>query len=74
MCTDLSTLMGLTFRGDLEGFLAAWEYCFMALKKTPDDDMLFAIVDTQLRKCKALGPAFVIYDDALKDSEQRSSK
>ena len=30
---DLSTLLQLKIQGDLEGFLAAWDYTLMALKK-----------------------------------------
>ena len=51
-------------RGDLEAFLSAWDYTLMAFKKQPDEDLLLYLLDTQLRKCKALGPAFVVYDGA----------
>ena len=37
MCVDLSTLMGMTFQSDLEGFLAAWDYTLLAPKKTTDE-------------------------------------
>ena len=36
----------------------------MGLVKQPDDDLLLCLLDTQLRKSKALGPAFVVYDRA----------
>ena len=39
---DLLTLLQLKFQSDLEGFLAAWDYTLMALKKQPDDDLLLA--------------------------------
>ena len=46
----------------------------MALKKPPDDDFLLALLVTQLRNCKALQPAFVIFDGAPEVPEQRTSK
>ena len=54
MCIDLSVLVQLSFQGDLEGFLAAWHQTPMALRKQPDEVMLLALLDIQLRKCKAL--------------------
>ena len=44
----------------------------MALKKQPDEDLLLYLLDTQLRKCKALGPAFVVYDGAQEGTKERS--
>ena len=74
MCIDLSALVQLTFQGDLEGFLAACDYTIMALQKLPEEEFLLALLETQLRKCKALGPAFVVFDGAEEGSKQRSSK
>ena len=31
---DLSTLVQLSFGGDFEGFLVAWDHCFMALRQS----------------------------------------
>ena len=44
----------------------------MAPRKQPDEEMLLALLDTQLRKCKALRPAFVVFDDAQEGSERRT--
>ena len=46
----------------------------MVLKNPPADDMLLAMFEPQLRKCKVLGPAFVIFDGAAEGSEQKSLK
>ena len=62
--SELSTLVQLTFTGDLEAFLLAWDYTLMGLVKQPDDDLLLCLLDTHLRKCKTLGPAFAFYEGA----------
>lgn len=72
MGIDFSTLVQLTFSGCLETFLSAWDYTFMGLVKQPDDDLLLCLLDTQLRKSKALGPAFVVYDGAQEGTKERS--
>ena len=54
--------------------LAAWDYTLMALQKHPDEDLLLYLLDTQLRKCKALGLSFVVYDGAQEGSKERSLK
>ena len=64
----------MQFQGDLEGFLAAWDCTLMALRKQPDEDLLLALLVIHLRKTKALGPAFIIFDGAPEVSEQRSFK
>ena len=46
----------------------------MTLRKQPNEEMLLALLDTQLRKCKALGPAFSFFDGAQEGSEQRTFK
>ena len=46
----------------------------MALRKQPDEDLLFYLLETQLRKCKALGPSFVVFDGAQEGPEQRTFK
>ena len=74
MCVDLSTIVQLEFKGDLEGYLDAWDRTLMSLAKMPDDDMLVALLETQLRKCRALGPAFVVYDGAKDGSDERCAK
>ena len=64
MGVDFSVLVQMSFKGDLEGFLASWDYTFTAREKQPDEDLLFCLLETQLRACKALGPAFVVFDGA----------
>ena len=46
----------------------------MALKMQPDGALLLALLIIELRKCKALAPAYVIYASAPEDSETRSFK
>ena len=72
MCVDLSTLVQLTFQGDLESFLASWDHTLMALAKLPDEDMMLALIETQLRRCKGMGPTFVVFDGAPEGSPQRT--
>ncbi|CAK0809613.1 unnamed protein product [Prorocentrum cordatum] len=73
MSVDLTTLVGLGFGGDLEGFLNAWDYALMALAKVPDEDMLCSLLEWQLRKCMGLEPAFVTYDAAEEGAATRAS-
>ena len=72
MVIDVSMLVQLTFNGELETFLAIWDYTLMGLVKQPDDELMLCLLDTQLRKCKALGPAFVVYDGAQEGAKERS--
>ena len=44
MSIDLSTLVRLTFKSDLEGFLAAWDYNLVGLAKQPNEELLLALV------------------------------
>lgn len=74
MGIDLSSLVQLGFQGDLESFLAAWDYTLMALTRFPDEELFLALLEAQLRKCRALGPAFVVYDGAPEGSPTRTSK
>ncbi|CAK0849503.1 unnamed protein product, partial [Prorocentrum cordatum] len=71
---DLTTLVQLEYKGDLESFVDAWDYALMALARVPDDDMLLAPFASQLRKCKAMSPTFVHYDGAQDGSPTRSAK
>ena len=45
MSFDLSTLVQSDFNGDLEGFLASWEYTLMELAKQPDEESLLALLE-----------------------------
>ena len=73
MCVDITTLTNLEFKGDLEGFLAAWDHTLMALSKAPDEDLVAALFQQQVRKCKALAPAFVLYDASPEGHKNRST-
>ena len=74
MYVDMSALVQVKYQGDLAGFLDAWDFILMALPKLPDEELLVALLETELRKCKALGPAFVVFDGAEAGSIQRTSK
>ena len=67
---NLTTLIELSFGGDLEGFLAAWDYTLMAMKAQPDEALHLALLDIQLRKCKAFGPAYIIFDGLYNAARQ----
>ena len=71
---EAASLVKHEFKGDLESYLAAWDHLLMSLAKTPDDDLLLALLETQLRKSKAMGPMFVVFDAAPEGSPQLSAK
>ena len=73
MAIDLTTLVGLESNGDLESFLSTWDYTLMSLSKQPDEDLVHTLLETQLRKCKAIGPSFVLYDASPEGHPNRSS-
>ena len=73
MYVDMSTLLQLSFQGDLEAFLDAWDYALMAMKRLPDEDLLLALLEAQLRGCKALAPAFLVFDASPEGSANRTS-
>ena len=56
---DLQTLMALRFTGDLEGFMRAFDFCFVSMSDVPSPEFFHALLDPQLRSCKLLKPAFV---------------
>ena len=56
---DLSVLMSVEFCGDLAAYLDLFESQLANLSKPPDKDPLHAL-ETQLRKCKALQPDFLV--------------
>ena len=73
MCVDITALTSLEFRGDLEGFLAAWDRTLMALAKPPDEDLVHALFEQQVRKAKSMAPAFVLYDASPEGHENRTT-
>ena len=72
MSIDYSMLMQMSLQGDLESFLAAWDYAIVALSEQPLNKLFHALLMPQLRKCKALGPAFVVYDGAEDGDSKRT--
>ena len=45
----------------------------MALSKPPDEDLVHALIEKQLRKCRAFPPAFVLYDAAPEGHPSRTT-
>lgn len=70
---DLAGLLALEYKGDLEAYLDLLDAKLLNLQKHPDEEMLHAIVEPQLRKCKALAPEFVTYDRAKPDALERTT-
>ena len=73
MAFDIPTLTQLECGGDLEGFLSAWDYAFMALSKTPDEDRVHSLLEQQRRKARVLAPDFVLYDASPEGHPDRTS-
>ena len=53
-------------------FMAAWDTCFTLMSKLPEEDILRAILEIQLRKCQALKPLFFQIDGAIANSRKRT--
>ena len=51
-----SNLMSLQIGGGFAGFMGAWDTCLQALSLTPDEHLLRALLEMQLRKRSALRP------------------
>ena len=64
LAVDYQTLMALKFEGNLKGFMHSWDSCVMAMSQMPSYEFLHAVLEPQLRRCKALAPAFVNLDGA----------
>ena len=45
----------------------------MALSKAPDEDLVAALFEQQVHKCKALAPALVLYDASPEGRENRTT-
>ena len=54
LAVDYQNLISLQMHGDLAGFMNSWDNCLMATSQPPDDHMLRALLDPQLRKRRAL--------------------
>ena len=64
--------MGFQCGGDLEGFSLAWGICFQPMSKPPDQDMLRALLEVQLRKSTPIKPHFATIDGSRPGSHMRS--
>lgn len=69
---DLTALMSHEYRNDLSVYLDGLDTILMHLQQPPEEDLLHACVEPQLRKCKALELDLKIYDRAAEGSEERS--
>ena len=65
------TLMNFQLHGDLDAFINNSDTCIMTMSDPPNEHMLRALLETQLRKCMALNPLFVSIDGSVPDSPQR---
>ena len=70
---DLNSLLKIEFDGDLELFLDTFDHCLLNLHVPPTEELLHAILEPQLRRCKGLAPAFLAYDAADDSSAIRTS-
>ena len=70
---ELTQLLDHHYQVDLESYLDGLETILIAMHKPPDEDMLHAIIEPQLRKCTALQPEFVQYDGAYEGDPVRSA-
>ena len=71
MAVDYANLMGLQMHRDLAGFMTSWDNYLMAISHPPDEHMLRALLETQLRKCTALRPLCISIDGSAADSPKR---
>ena len=69
---DLTALMNHEFRGDLSVYLDGLDAILMHLSKPPEEELLHACVEPQLRRCKALELDFKMYDRAPEGSHERT--
>ena len=72
MCVDINMWTQLSFGGNLDSVLSSWDYALMALAKAPDEDLVRALLEQEFRKCKALAPAFMLYDYSPEGHANRS--
>jgi hypothetical protein len=56
--------MQLEYKGNLEQYLDKLDSLLLNLAKEPDEEFLHAIVESQLRLCKAMVSDFMMYDAA----------
>ena len=71
---DLSSLSALKFSGDLEAYLDALDSRLSVMVKEPDESLLLAIVEPELRQCPELALEFGIFDRAPAGAYEQSLK
>lgn len=62
MQVDFAALLSLEQKGDLEGFLAAWDYALMVMHKPLEEELHLTILEKQLRRCPRLAQYFRFLD------------
>ena len=70
---DVTTFVNLKFHGDLEAYLDLLDCTLMGLTRQPDEELIMAIVEPQLRRFCDLAPTFVTSDGAEEGSEVRTT-
>ena len=68
---DVTLSVTVNFHGDLEPYLDL-DYTLMGPTRQPDEELIMAIVEPQLRLCRDLAPTFVTSDGAEEGSEERT--
>ena len=70
----MSSLQALKFSGDLEAYLDALDSRLSLMVKGPDESLLLAIVEPELRQFPDLALEFSIFDRASTGSHEQSLK
>ena len=52
--------------------MAAWDTCFTLMSKPPEEDILRAVLEIQVRKCQTLKPLFFQIEGATANSRKRT--
>ena len=73
MQVDLSSIMTLKFENDLEIFLDKLDYVLLEANTSIPEELLYAIIEPELRKCKELAPDFVALDATDDGDPKRTS-
>ena len=71
---ELPQQIVLEFKGDLEAYLDGSDSRLLRLVSKPDEDVLHALIEPQLRRCKALAPEFVTYDRAEDGDPEKTTE
>ena len=69
---DIADLLGWKYKGDLGVYLDGLDQLLMGLSREPDEHLLAALVEHQLRLCKGLAPSFERFDSADEGSPERT--